>query len=75
MIQIRKHHILIISMCVFVILNIIENYFHYNIGVNSENNNFKFKLPTNTDWFRIIFIMILFAYLQGFFTELFSEYY
>jgi len=75
MAQLEKHHILIISMCVFVTLNIIENYLHYNIGINSEQNDFKFKLPTNTDWVKIIIVMALFAYLQGFFTEFFSQYY
>lgn len=75
MIQLKKHHILIISMCVFVTLNIIENYLHYNIGINSEQNDFKLKLPTNTDWAKIIIVMVLFAYLQGFFTEFFSQYY
>ena len=75
MVQLEKPHILIISMCIFVTLNIIENYLHYNIGKNSKNNDFKFRLPTNTDWVKIIFIMVLFAYLQGFFTEFFSQYY
>ena len=75
MFELKKHHILIISMIVFVTLNIIENYLHYNIGVNSENVNFTFIFPTNTDWIKIIFVMILFAYLQGYFTEFFSDYY
>jgi hypothetical protein len=75
MVLLEKPHILIISMCVFVTLNIIENYLHYNIGINSEQNDFKFKLPTNTDWTKIIIVMALFAYLQGFFTEFFSQYY
>ena len=59
-------------MLVFIILNLVENYLHYNIGINSSNNEFRLKNPNSNDWIKIIFIMILFAYLQGFFTELFS---
>ena len=36
MFELKKHHILLISMAVFVTLNIIENYLHYNIGINSK---------------------------------------
>ncbi len=75
MFELKKHHILIISMIVFITLNIIENYLHYNIGANTENINFELKFPTNTDWVKIIIVMILFAYLQGFFTEFFADYY
>ncbi len=75
MFELKKHHILIISMAVFVTLNIIENYLHYNIGINSPNNSFDLVLPTSTDWVKIILVMIVFAYLQGFFTEFFSDYY
>lgn len=75
MFELKKHHILIISMLVFVTLNIIENYLHYNIGINSEKNTFDLVLPSSTDWAKIILVMIIFAYLQGFFTEFFSDYY
>lgn len=44
MIKFQKHHILFISMIVFIILNLIENYLHYNIGVNSINNEFRLKI-------------------------------
>jgi hypothetical protein len=75
MFELKKHHILIISMLVFVTLNIIENYLHYNIGKNSDKSAFDLVLPTSTDWVKIILVMIIFAYLQGFFTEFFSDYY
>ncbi len=75
MIKLKTHHILLISMIVFIVLNIIENYFHYNIGINSENNDFELKNPTISDWVKIVIVMIIFAYLQGFFTEFFSQYY
>ena len=76
MFELKKHHILIISMVVFVTLNIIENYLHYNVGRNSTNgNNFTLHYPNLKDWVLIIFFMVLFGILQGFFTEYFSEYY
>lgn len=75
MIKLESHHILIISMVIFVVLNLIENYFHFNIGINSPSNEFKLSNPKGSDWIKIIFVMILFAYLQGFFTEFFSQYY
>ncbi len=78
----KKHHILIISMMVFVVLNLIENYLHYNVGRNAKNEtnvsngtNFKLYNPNIKDWILIAFFMILFAFLQGLFTEYFSDYY
>ncbi len=75
-------HIFAFSFIVFIILNIIENIIHYNIGKfhngsersESANNiaGFHFTNPSNTDWIRIIVIMIIFAVLQGFFTSDFS---
>ena len=62
-----KSHIFMISFVVFVILNIIENIIHYNIGKTS-NRKFEFTNPTPIDWKKIIFTMVIFAILQGFFT-------
>jgi len=73
---IKKHHILIISIMVFIVLNIIENYFHYNVGRNAtDGNNFILHSPSIKDWGLIVFIMMLFALLQGYITEYFAEYY
>ena len=65
-------HILIISMIIFVVLNIIENVIHYNIGKHSDKN-LKIDNPTINDWIKIVLTMIIFALLQGFFTLYFSR--
>jgi hypothetical protein len=79
-------HIFVFSFLVFVVLNVIENVIHYNIGKYHENskkthpekNNdtevagFHFTNPSGTDWIRIVVIMLIFAILQGFFTSYFS---
>jgi hypothetical protein len=63
------------SFVAFIILNIIENYIHYNIGRNHEDKEFiKLSMPTSKDWLKIVFIMIVFALLQGVFTLLLSNY-
>ena len=72
----KPTHIIIISMLVFVILNIIENIIHYNAGrYSSTDFNLKnyFKIPELHEMFKIIGIMIVFAFLQGLFTELISD--
>lgn len=66
----KKLHIFIVSFLVFVVLNIIENYVHYNIGRNRDVKYIKLSNPTNIDWMKIIIIMLIFAFLQGIFTYL-----
>jgi len=78
-------HIFVFSFLVFIVLNVIENVIHYNIGKYHDsysNSNgkgaakdvagFHFTNPSETDWVRIIIIMFIFAVLQGFFTTYFS---
>jgi hypothetical protein len=76
-------HIFVFSFLVFIVLNIIENVIHYNIGkfhdVNGNSVNgtgtvagFHFTNPSHTDWVRIVVIMFIFAVLQGVFTSYFS---
>jgi hypothetical protein len=73
-------HIFVFSFIVFIVLNIIENVIHYNIGKFHEDKGagnhgiagFHFTNPSNTDWARIIAIMFIFALLQGLFTSYFS---
>jgi hypothetical protein len=77
-------HIFVFSFLVFIILNVIENVIHYNIGKfhegdgngrTTQNTNvagYHFTNPSNTDWVRIIIIMFIFAVLQGFFTSYLS---
>lgn len=63
------------SFVAFIILNIIENYIHYNIGRNREDTEFiKLSMPSSRDWLRIIVIMIIFAILQGTFTMFLSKF-
>ena len=77
-------HIFAFSFIVFIVLNLIENVIHYNIGkyhtkddVGSNGDGksvagFHFTNPSETDWVRIVIIMFIFAVLQGFFTTYFS---
>ena len=77
-------HIFAFSFIVFIILNVIENVIHYNIGKYHEGNTadrndgganvagIHFTNPSQTDWVRIVVIMLIFAVLQGFFTSYFS---
>ncbi len=69
----KKHYILIISMVVFVSLNLIENFLHYNIGRNHLDGEFTLYNPNNRDWIYIIGVMIVFGFLQGWFTEYFDN--
>lgn len=79
-------HIFVFSFLLFIVLNVIENVIHYNIGkyhdssasASGGNSNgksiagFHFTNPSGTDWVRIVIIMFVFAVLQGFFTTYFS---
>ena len=76
-------HIFVFSFLVFIVLNVIENVIHYNIGKYHEGNGhgghndhniagYHFTNPSNTDWVRIIVIMFIFAVLQGVFTSYLS---
>ncbi len=77
-------HIFVFSFLLFIVLNVIENVIHYNIGkyhdasISGGNSNgktvagFHFTNPSGTDWVRIVIIMFVFAVLQGFFTTYFS---
>jgi hypothetical protein len=61
-------------MGVFLILNMFENIIHFSIGrnINEKNNvNIKIELPEYYDIIKIIFIMMLFAFLQAIFTYYF----
>lgn len=75
-------HVFTFSFFIFIVLNVIENVIHYNIGKfhNSKNENgnidyltgYHFTNPSTNDWIRIIVIMLVFAILQGFFTSYYS---
>ena len=68
-----NYKIFISAVVVFIILNIIENYIHYNIG-RHHDSKLEFKNPSFSDWIKIIITMIIFALLQGFFTLLLDKY-
>ena len=67
-------NILVYSFLTFIVLNVIENLIHYNIGTNHDVSfhELKLSIPSSIDWTRIIFIMVIFACLQGGFTSYFS---
>jgi len=67
----KNIHIVIISFIVFIILNIIENYIHYNIGRNRNVEGIKLSNPSLKDWIKIIVTMIIFGILQGSLTAYF----
>ena len=64
----KKVHVFFISIIIFLFLNIIENYIHYNIGHHPEAEVIKLSLPTRLEWIKIIVVMFIFAILQGGFT-------
>jgi quinol-cytochrome oxidoreductase complex cytochrome b subunit len=70
-------HIIIVSMAVFIILNVIENIIHYNNGKNKDKNDIisYFNIPSVNDFIIIIIVMLLFAFLQGILTYFFSKIY
>lgn len=68
----KSIHLIFVSFFVYFFLNLIENYLHYNIGRHRDDNFIKLSLPSNKDWIKIFFIMIIFALLQGIFTYLFN---
>jgi hypothetical protein len=70
----KNIHLIFISFCVFIIINLIENLIHYNIG-RYHDSKLKMDVPSHTDWIKIIITMIIFALLQGFLTYYFNYYY
>ena len=67
----KSIHIVIISFIIFIILNIIENYIHYNIGRNRDVEGIKLSAPSFKDWVKIIITMLIFGFLQGSLTAYF----
>ena len=64
--------LLLVSFCVYLVVNMFENLIHYNIGRHS-NGEIKFDMPTKKDWIKIVFVMFFFAFLQGILTCMFDE--
>ena len=71
----RAFHIFVISFLVYAIINMVENYIHYNIGRNRESNYIiEFSNPSVLDWSKIAVVMVVFALLQGILTILIEGY-
>jgi hypothetical protein len=70
----RPVHIIIISMIIYIVLNIIENIIYYNGGKFGLHQNIDvyFTIPKKKDLIILIVIMLFFAFLQGLMTVLFS---
>ena len=66
-------HIITISFCVYIFVNLFENMVHYNIGKFS-NKETKFELPSKKDFLKIVVVMCAFALLQGLLTSYFHNY-
>ena len=64
-------HLIIISFCVYIFVNLFENIIHYNIGKFS-NRETKIEMPSKKDWLKIIVVMCVFALLQGVLTVWFN---
>ncbi len=68
-----NYKLFIISSVVFILINSIENIIHFTIGRNVQDKNnlsiSTFIKPTKYDIIKIIIVMIIFAFLQGFFTN------
>jgi hypothetical protein len=64
-------HVFVFSFFIFIVLNVVENVIHYNIG-KFHNGGYHFTNPSRGDWVRITVIMLVFALLQGAFTSYFS---
>jgi hypothetical protein len=70
--------IFIISMAVYVVINLVENTIHYNIGRNFDIrhlHDIKFISPSDTDFTRIISVMVVFAILQGLFISVLTNWF
>ena len=66
-------HIIVISFCVYIFVNLFDNLIHYNIGKFSDKET-KFELPSKTDFLKIVVVMCVFALLQGVLTSYFNKY-
>jgi hypothetical protein len=68
------NHLIIISAGVFLVLNMFENIIHFSIGRNIKergNVNIGLEIPEYYDIIKIMFIMLVFAFLQAIFTYYF----
>ena len=65
-------HLIVVSFCVYIVVNLFENLIHYNIG-RFSNKETKIELPTKKDFLKIIIVLSAFALLQGLLTYWFIK--
>ena len=71
----RSFHIFVISFLVYAVINMIENYIHYNIGRHQESDyHIDFSWPSTLEWTKIAAVMVVFALLQGILTIVIEGY-
>ena len=71
----KNINLIIISFCVFLFINLLENLIHYNIGRHRDKDSILLTNPSKKDWIKIAFIMVIFAILQGLLTFIFNYYF
>jgi hypothetical protein len=69
----RPSHIVAVSFCVYLFVNIFENVIHYNIG-RFSNDETQIELPSASDFVKIVIVMCAFALLQGVLTNYLERY-
>ena len=69
----KGSHIVIVSFCVYLFVNLFENLIHYNIG-RFSNEETQLELPSKPDFVKIVIVMCAFALLQGVLTNYFEQY-
>ena len=60
-----KKYVFTISLVVFLVVDIIEDYSHYIIGRNSDSENIKVVVPPKKDLFRMIIIILTAAIINA----------
>jgi hypothetical protein len=65
-------HLIVVSFCVYIVVNLFENLIHYNIG-RFSNKETRLELPTKQDFSKIVIVMFAFAFLQGLLTYWFNK--
>lgn len=69
--RVIPQHLFLVSFLVFIVLNVVENVYHYSIGRLSDKKEVKWVMPSKLDWIHIIIVMVIFGLLQAFFMCLF----
>lgn len=69
-------HLFLVSFVVFIFLNLIENIIHFSAGKHFDDEKIiHFEIPSKKNLIKIVIIMFIFAFLQGIFTLLLSNYF